>query len=146
MMRRGASSSPPQYVPSAHLLARYKAQLCATLMTCCCRDYSYLCPNLREMCNAAIFNSKVTKNRVIPRANADSVLTESNSLSPVSNITICTVTVVTASSGLIVKLAATPAAITTIIVSPTARLIANRNAPTRPGKAAGNTTRIIVSA
>ena len=55
-------------------------------------------------------------------------------------------TVVTESNGLTVKLALNPAAITTIIVSPMARLTAKRTAPTKPGIAAGRTTLYIVSA
>jgi len=54
--------------------------------------------------------------------------------------------VVTESNGLTVKLALNPAAITTIIVSPIARLTAKRTAPTKPGRAAGKTTLYIVSA
>jgi hypothetical protein len=63
----------------------------------------------------------------------------------VSSITICTVTVVTASSGLAVRFAASPAAMTTIIVSPIARETASSTAPTMPGNAAGKTTLRIVS-
>ena len=58
---------------------------------------------------------------------------------------ICTVTVVTASSGLKVRLAARPAAMTTIIVSPMARLMASMKAETMPGSAAGSTTLRMVS-
>ena len=43
------------------------------------------------------------------------------------------------------RFAASPAAITTIMVSPTAREIASMNADTMPGSAAGSTTRLIVS-
>ena len=49
------------------------------------------------------------------------------------------------SSGLIVKFAAKPAAITTIIVSPIALDTANKTEPTIPGSAAGITTFLIVS-
>ena len=66
-------------------------------------------------------------------------------LSPTSRVTICTVTVVTASSGLAVRLAARPAAITTIMVSPMARETASRTPPTMPGSAAGSTTCRMVS-
>jgi len=45
--------------------------------------------------------------------------------------------VVTASNGLMVKLADNPAAITTIMVSPIAREAANKIPPIIPGKAAG---------
>ena len=69
----------------------------------------------------------------------------SNSLSPISNVTIWTVMVVTLSSGLKVSWAIRPAAITTIMVSPIARLTASRTPPTIPGIAAGNSTFIIVS-
>ena len=54
-------------------------------------------------------------------------------------------TVVVDSNGLIVKFAAKPAAITTIIVSPIALETANKIDPTIPGNAAGNTTFLIVS-
>ena len=53
--------------------------------------------------------------------------------------------VVVDSSGFIVRLAAKPAAITTIIVSPIALDTANRIEPIIPGKAAGITTFLIVS-
>ena len=53
--------------------------------------------------------------------------------------------VVTASSGFAVKLAANPAAITTIIVSPIAREAAKRRLPEMPGIAAGSITFLIVS-
>ena len=49
-------------------------------------------------------------------------------------------------NGLAVKFAATPATITTIIVSPMARDIASKIALTIPGKAAGRITCLIVSA
>ena len=54
-------------------------------------------------------------------------------------------TVVTESKGFAVNLAAIPAAITTIIVSPIALDTANKTAPTIPGRAAGKTTFLIVS-
>jgi hypothetical protein len=69
----------------------------------------------------------------------------SNSWSPVSSLTICAVTVVTLAKGLAVMLAESPAAITTIIVSPIARLTASRTPPTTPGRAAGRMTWRIVS-
>jgi hypothetical protein len=50
------------------------------------------------------------------------------------------VTVVTLAKGLAVRLAARPAAITTIIVSPMARLTASSTPPTTPGSAAGTST------
>ena len=53
--------------------------------------------------------------------------------------------VVTASNGFKVKFAAKPAAITTIIVSPIARLVAKSNDPAIPGNAAGRTIFRIVS-
>ena len=84
-------------------------------------------------------------NRTRPSAKAERVLAESNSWSPTSRVTIWTVTVVTASSGLSVRLAARPAAITTIMVSPIARLVASSRAPTMPGSAAGTTTERMVS-
>ena len=59
--------------------------------------------------------------------------------------TICTVTVVIASRGLADRLAAVEAAITTIMVSPIARLIASITPATMPGSAAGTSTRRIVS-
>jgi phosphate transport system permease protein len=55
------------------------------------------------------------------------------------------VTVVTAENGLTVTFAANPAAITTIIVSPIALEIANKRAPTIPGRAAGKMTFRMVS-
>src|SRR3546814_21176463 len=64
--------------------------------------------------------------------------------SPVSNWTICVVTVVTDSKGLMVSLAASPTAITTIMVSPIARLTASKTPPTMPGRAAGTNTRRMV--
>jgi len=87
----------------------------------------------------------VTMNSSMPSAKAASVLGLSNSVSPISSVTIWSVMVVTLSSGLIVSLAIRPAAITTIIVSPMARLTARRTPPTMPGMAAGNSTFIIVS-
>jgi hypothetical protein len=81
-----------------------------------------------------------------PSAKAESVLALSNSWSPTSSMAMCTVTVVTASSGLAVMLAASPAAMTTIMVSPSAREKARIAAATMPGSAAGSTTRRIVSA
>ena len=69
----------------------------------------------------------------------------SNSWSPVSRVTIWTVTVVTVSSGLAVRLAASPAAITTIMVSPMARETASRIPPMMPGSAAGKITFFMVS-
>ena len=88
---------------------------------------------------------KVTTNSSRPRAKAASVFGLSNSWSPTSRVTICAVTVVTASSGLMVRLAARPAAITTIMVSPIARETASSTAPTMPGSAPGNTTWRMVS-
>ena len=84
-------------------------------------------------------------NRTSPRAKAASVLGLSNSWSPVNSWTIWVVTVVTLEKGLAVILAASPAAITTIIVSPIARLTASNTPPTTPGKAAGMRTFLIVS-
>eukprot|EP01031_Cornospumella_fuschlensis_P017296 gene17295-21143_t len=72
-----------------------------------------------------MLSSRVTTNSTRPSAKAASVLALSNSWSPVSNFTICAVTVVTLAKGLAVMLADRPAAITTIIVSPIARLIAS---------------------
>ena len=97
------------------------------------------------MCKAKIFSSKVTVNNISPNAKAASVLGLSNSWSPVSRVTICTVTVVTDSNGFAVNFAASPAAITTIIVSPIARDIASIIPPTIPGSAAGITTFRMVS-
>ena len=85
-------------------------------------------------------------NNTNPKANADKVLGLSNSWSPIKATTIWTVTVVTFSKGLAVKLAAVPAATTTIIVSPIALEIASKKAPTIPGSAAGKITFFIVSA
>ena len=53
--------------------------------------------------------------------------------------------VVVESNGFIVRFAAKPAAITTIIVSPIALDTANKTDPIIPGKAAGITTCLIVS-
>ena len=53
--------------------------------------------------------------------------------------------VVVDSKGLIVRFAARPAAMTTIIVSPIALDTANRTDPIIPGRAAGITTCLIVS-
>jgi hypothetical protein len=55
------------------------------------------------------------------------------------------VIVVVDSNGFKVKLAARPAAITTIIVSPIALETARSTDPTIPGRAAGKTTLLIVS-
>ena len=82
---------------------------------------------------------------VSPRAKAAIVLLLSNSWSPIKSVTICTVTVVTDSNGLAVSFAASPAAITTIIVSPIALEVAKRIDPIIPGRAAGKITNIIVS-
>ena len=89
--------------------------------------------------------SSVTINNVNPRAKAAWVLGLSNSWSPINITTIWVVIVVAASNGLAVNLAASPAAITTIMVSPIALDTANRNEPTIPGNAAGNKTFRIVS-
>ena len=68
------------------------------------------------------------------------------SMQPHQNpLTIETVMVETGSSGLPRRIGLLPAASTTIMVSPTARLMARRNAPTMPGSAAGNSTRTMVS-
>jgi hypothetical protein len=88
---------------------------------------------------------RVTTKSTRPSAKAASVFALSNSWSPTSSVTICTVTVVTASNGFAVKFAARPAAITTIMVSPIARETASRMPPTIPGNAAGRITFIIVS-
>ena len=80
-----------------------------------------------------------------PRAKAARVLGLSNSWSPTRRVTIWAVTVVTASRGFAVRFAASPAAITTIMVSPIARDTASRMLPTIPGSAAGSTTRRTVS-
>src|SRR3546814_14340168 len=74
------------------------------------------------MRSATMLSSSVTRKRTSPSAKAASVLALSNSWSPVSSLTICAVTVVTLAKGLAVRLAESPAAITTIIVSPIARL------------------------
>ena len=81
----------------------------------------------------------------MPSAKATSVSGELKSVSPVSWLTIFTVTVVIASNGLSDSRAAAPAPRTTIIVSPMAREAASRMAPTMPGSAAGMITRLIVS-
>jgi len=83
-------------------------------------------------------------NKVRPKAKADCVFGLSNSWSPTKIITICVVIVVVDSSGLIVRFAAKPAAITTIIVSPIALDTASNTEPIMPGKAAGITTCLIV--
>ena len=93
-----------------------------------------------------MLRNNVITNKTNPKANADNVLGLSNSWSPIKATTIWTVTVVTFSKGLPVRLGAVPAATTTIIVSPIALDIANKNAPTIPGKAAGKITFLIVSA
>jgi hypothetical protein len=92
-----------------------------------------------------MFMASVTKNSVMPRAKATSVCGELNSRSPVSWLTILTVIVVIASNGLPVKLAATPAARTTIIVSPMAREAVRRMAPTMPGRRPAGSPCLIVS-
>ena len=84
-------------------------------------------------------------NSVKPSANAASVFALSNSWSPISRTTIWTVTAVTDSKGLNVRFAATPAAITTIIVSPMALDNASKIALTIPGRAAGKITSLTVS-
>ncbi|MCY1309541.1 hypothetical protein D9M70_596460 [compost metagenome] len=81
----------------------------------------------------------------MPSAKATSVCGEVNSRSPVNWLTIFTVTVVIGSKGLICMRAATPAASTTIIVSPTARDAVRSSAPTMPGSAAGRITFLTVS-
>ena len=62
-----------------------------------------------------------------------------------SSVTICTVTVVTGAKGLAVSEAMMPAAMTTIMVSPIARLTASKMPPKMPGSAAGRRTLVIVS-
>jgi hypothetical protein len=84
-------------------------------------------------------------NRTKPRAKADSVAGCSKLPSPVSMATIWNVTVVIDSNGLAVSRAVAPAAMTTIIVSPMARLTASITPATIPGSAAGISTRRIVS-
>jgi hypothetical protein len=92
-----------------------------------------------------MLSMKVTANSVSPSAKAASVLGLSNSASPVSRSTICLVTVVALAKGSSVMLAAPEAAITTIIVSPIARLTASSTPATTPGSAAGIRTLLIVS-
>ena len=87
-----------------------------------------------------MFSINVVTKRPSAKAKAERVLMLSNSWSPVKRTTICVVTVVTELSGFAVRFAATPAAIKTIIVSPIALEIANKNPPTIPGSAAGKTT------
>ena len=84
-------------------------------------------------------------NKVNPKAKADWVFGLSNSWSPTKIITIWVVIVVVDSNGLIVKFAARPAAITTIMVSPIALDTASKTEPMIPGNAAGITTFLIVS-
>src|SRR5690554_1189926 len=108
-------------------------------------DQSYCSLYLRTILRAITFRISVTTNSIMPRAKAARVLALSNSWSPVSRVTICTVTVVTESSGLAVRLAARPAAITTIMVSPMAREAASRMPPIMPGRAAGKITFFMVS-
>ena len=91
------------------------------------------------------FKISVAINNVNPNAKADWVFGLSNSWSPTSIITIWVVIVVVDSKGLIVRFAARPAAITTIIVSPIALDTANNMDPIIPGNAAGITTFFIVS-
>ena len=79
-------------------------------------------------------------NNINPNAKAARVFGLSNSWSPTSNVTIWTVTVVTADRGFAVRLAARPAAMTTIIVSPIALETASKRALTMPGNAAGKIT------
>ena len=76
---------------------------------------------MNETSIAMTLRNSVTTNSIRPSANAASVFALSNSWSPTSSVTICTVTVVTASKGFAVRLAASPAAMTTIMVSPIAR-------------------------
>ena len=92
-----------------------------------------------------MLSARVKTNKVRPNAKATSVSGLANSVSPVNWLTIFTVTVVIASKGFRLSLAAAPAPITTIIVSPIARLAASRIAPTMPGRAAGMTTLRTVS-
>ncbi len=84
-------------------------------------------------------------NKVNPNAKAANAFALSNSWSPTSKTTICTVTAVTDSNGFAVKFAVTPAAITTIMVSPIALDTANSMALIIPGNAAGNITFVTVS-
>src|SRR5690606_3577134 len=72
--------------------------------------HSYFSRYFRTRRNATMLRQSVTRNSTSPRANAASVLGLSNSVSPISSVTICTVTVVTDSRGLTVRLAISPAA------------------------------------
>jgi hypothetical protein len=83
--------------------------------------------------------------RVRPSAKATSDCGPAKSVSPVSWLTIETVTVEIGSNGLARRTGLLPAASTTIMVSPMARLTARRKAPTMPGSAAGSSTRRMVS-
>ena len=92
-----------------------------------------------------MFNTSVDKKSTKPKANAARVFGLSNSVSPVNSVMICTVTVVTGSKGLNVSDAMMPAAMTTIMVSPMARLAASRTPLMMPGNAEGRRTLVIVS-
>ena len=91
------------------------------------------------------FSTRVTRNSTSPRPNADSVRGLLNSWSPVRLATMCTVTVVMVSSGFSVRLGSRPAAMTTIMVSPSARETPSSAAETMPGSAAGSSTCLMVS-
>ena len=91
------------------------------------------------------FRLRVTTKSTRPSAKAESVSALANSWSPVRAATMRTVTVVMSSSGLAVRLGRMPAAITTIMVSPSARETASSEAEMIPGSAAGMTTSRIVS-
>ena len=88
-----------------------------------------------------MLSSRVIAKSVRPRAKPTSDWGPAKSLSPVSWLTMVTVTVETGSAGLARRTGLLPAARTTIMVSPIARLTARRKAPTIPGSAAGRSTR-----
>jgi len=95
--------------------------------------------------NEIILSTKVTTNSISPKANAERVSGELNSKSPTREFTIVTVTVVISSNGFQDKFGLSPAAITTIIVSPIAFEKPRIQAEMIPGRAEGNTIFLIVS-
>lgn len=92
-----------------------------------------------------IFKISVIIKRASPKAKADSVAGELNAKSPTSEFTMVTVAVVISSNGFKERLGLSPAAITTIIVSPKAFEKAKRIAEIMPGIAEGRTILFITS-
>lgn len=101
--------------------------------------------NLRITTREMMFRHRVKPSSTRPRPKADRVSGLSKDWSPVRASTMRTLTVVMPSSGFQDRLGCNPAAMTTIMVSPTVRDMASRQAEIMPGRAAGRTTRVMVS-